>query len=92
MAARLSGMRSTFSTLITAAALAVVSAPAAASAQDFHWRGSIAQGRAIEIKGVNGDVLAEASGSNDVEVVAEKRARRDARQRERQYHAQARLG
>ena len=30
----------------------------------------------IEVKGVNGDVRAEASGSNEVEVVAEKHARR----------------
>ena len=48
-----------------------------ATAQDFNWSGSIAQGRSIEIKGVNGDVRAEPSGSNQVEVVAEKRARRD---------------
>jgi len=48
-----------------------------AAAQDFHWRGSVPQGQAIEIKGVNGDVRAEPSGGNDVEVVAVKRARRD---------------
>ena len=48
-----------------------------AAAQDFNWSGNIAQGRSIEIKGVNGNVLAEPSGSNQVEVVAEKRARRD---------------
>src|SRR4051794_6225423 len=47
-----------------------------AIAQDFHWHGSIAQGQAIEIKGINGDVVAEASGSNDVDVVAVKKARR----------------
>jgi hypothetical protein len=44
-----------------------------AAAQDFQWRGSIPQGQAIEIKGVNGDVRAEPSGSNQVEVVAVKR-------------------
>jgi hypothetical protein len=48
-----------------------------AAAQDFNWSGNIAQGRSIEIKGVNGNVHAEPSGSNQVEVVAEKRARRD---------------
>jgi len=48
-----------------------------AGAQDFNWRGNIAQGQSIEIKGVNGDVRAEPSGSNQVEVVAEKRGRRD---------------
>jgi DUF4097 and DUF4098 domain-containing protein YvlB len=48
-----------------------------AAAQDFHWHGAIPQGQAIEIKGVNGDVRAEPSGSNEVEVVAVKRAHRD---------------
>ena len=48
-----------------------------AAAQDFTWSGAIAQGRAIEIKGVNGDVRAEPSGSNQVEVVAVKTGRRD---------------
>ena len=53
----------------------VIAVPAAA--QDFQWRGTIPQGQAIEIKGVNGDVRAEPSGSNQVEVVAVKRANRD---------------
>jgi hypothetical protein len=48
-----------------------------AAAQDFQWHGAIPQGQAIEIKGVNGDVRAEPSGSNEVEVVAVKHARRD---------------
>jgi hypothetical protein len=51
--------------------------PVTAAAQDFQWRGPVAQGRAIEIKGVNGDVRAEPSGSNEVEVVAVKRGTRD---------------
>ena len=58
-------------------AAAVLLAPAAGAAQDFRWHGSIPQGQSIEIKGVNGDVHAEPSGGNDVEVTAEKRARRD---------------
>src|SRR5262249_34590897 len=62
-------------TALCSAVLLVV--PALASAQDFQWHGSIPLGAAIEIKGVNGDVRAEPSGSNEVEVVAEKRARRD---------------
>ena len=60
--------------LLTAAALLI--APGA-FAQDFTWNGTVAHGRAIEIKGVNGDVRAEPSGSNQVEVVAEKHGRRD---------------
>jgi hypothetical protein len=63
------------STFCLVAALALV--PQAAAAQDFQWHGAIPQGRSIEIKGVNGDVRAEPSGSNEVEVVAVKRANRD---------------
>jgi hypothetical protein len=58
-------------------ALALLAAAMPAVAQDFRWHGSIPQGQSIEIKGVNGDIRAEASGSNEVEVVAEKHARRD---------------
>lgn len=58
------------------AAALLVSTPAWAQ-QDFRWHGSVAQGRAIEIKGVNGDIRAEPSGSNEVEVEAVKSARRD---------------
>jgi len=63
--------------LACTAAAAILLAPAAAAAQDFRWHGSIAQGQSIEVKGVNGDVRAEPSGGNDVEVTADKRARRD---------------
>src|SRR6266513_1792532 len=46
------------------AALTLV--PRAAAAQDeFHWKGKVAPGKAIEIKGVNGDVRAVA-GSGDI--------------------------
>jgi hypothetical protein len=58
-------------------ATALVLVPAAAGAQDFQWHGAVRQGQSIEIKGVNGDVRAEPSGSNEVEVVAVKRASRD---------------
>jgi hypothetical protein len=51
--------------------------PAMTEAQDFNWRGNVNQGQSIEIKGVNGDVRAEPSGSNQVEVVATKSAPRD---------------
>ena len=64
-------------TRLSAIAAALLFTASAASAQDFKWNGSIPQGSSIEIKGVNGDVRAEPSGSNQVEVVAEKRARRD---------------
>jgi hypothetical protein len=63
--------------LSTIPVLALALVPAAAAAQDFQWRGSIPQGQTLEIKGVNGDVHAEPSGGNDVEVTAVKHATRD---------------
>lgn len=60
----------------TLAVLALAAGPSLAAAQDeFHWKGAIAPGKAIVIKGVNGDVSAVA-GSGDVEVTAVKHARR----------------
>jgi Toastrack DUF4097 len=64
-------------TIRTFFAAALLLLPRAASAQDFQWHGAIARGQAIEIKGVNGDVRAEPSGSNEVDVVAVKRGHRD---------------
>jgi hypothetical protein len=46
------------------------------SANEFRWHGQLAQGRSIEIKGINGNVSAEPASGNEVEVVAAKRARR----------------
>ena len=59
------------------AVFALSAAPRSPAADDFQWHGSIGSGHSIEIKGVNGDVRAEPSGSNEVEVVAEKTANRD---------------
>ncbi len=42
---------------------------------EFRWRGQIAPGRAIEIKGVGGDIRAEFTPGAQVEVVAVKRSR-----------------
>jgi DUF4097 and DUF4098 domain-containing protein YvlB len=47
-----------------------------AAAQDFTWKGAIARGSAIEIKGVNGSIDATAGSGNEAEVTAVKRARR----------------
>jgi hypothetical protein len=49
--------------------------PAAAQAP-FQWRGRLASGQTIEIKGINGDVRAIASSSPEVEVAAIRSARR----------------
>jgi hypothetical protein len=42
----------------------------------FHWQGVIEPGNAIEIRGVLGDIRAEPSSGADVEVIANKHARR----------------
>jgi len=44
----------------------------AATAADFDWSGQIATGKAIQIKGINGDITAEATESGKVEVTAVK--------------------
>jgi len=49
---------------------------AGAQPADFSWTGAIAPGKTIEIKGVNGSVHAELATGGQVEVVAQKRARR----------------
>jgi hypothetical protein len=62
--------------VVTLALLAAAAGPSLAAAQgEFHWKGSIAAGKTIEIKGVNGDISAVA-GSGVVEVTAVKHARR----------------
>lgn len=62
------------SLIATTLLLAAPPRPAIAQ-QDFHWKGRIAAGKAIEIKGVNGDVSAVA-GSGEAEVRAVKTAKR----------------
>ena len=63
---------------ILAAALMAAAVPAAqqSAGGDFSWRGMVAPGGELEIKGVNGDVTAEASTSGEAEVVAVMRAQR----------------
>jgi hypothetical protein len=68
----------------TVAAVAAMPGTAAAPAgqqnttsqDEFRWSGRLAQGRTIEVKGINGDVHAEASAGSEVEVVAIKSGRR----------------
>jgi hypothetical protein len=58
------------------AALSFAAAVPTVRAADFHWQGRVAAGSAIEIKGVNGGIDAEAASGSEVEVTATKRARR----------------
>ena len=46
-----------------------------ASAEDFKWSGRLAAGQTLEVKGVNGAIVAE-GGSGDAEVTAVKTARK----------------
>src|SRR3989441_7522539 len=68
-------MRISIVALLPAAAALALAPRTAAAQREFHWKGTVAPGKAIEIKGVNGDVRASA-GSGDVEVTAVKRARK----------------
>lgn len=43
---------------------------------EFTWNGIVAPGQSIEIKGLNGDINAEAASGSEVQVVAVKKARR----------------
>ena len=63
---------------ILATTLLMICGAATASAQstDFRWAGTVERGKAIEIKGVNGELHAEFTSGNQVEVVATKRANR----------------
>jgi putative adhesin len=58
-------------------AVVLVSGASLAFAQnDFNWRGQIASGQTLEVRGVNGEVNASVSGSGDAEVHATKSANR----------------
>lgn len=46
------------------------------AADAFEWRGTVLQGSAIEIKGVNGDLTAEPASGQEVEVTAVRTGRR----------------
>ncbi|MCU1264861.1 MAG: hypothetical protein JWM21_1179 [Acidobacteria bacterium] len=56
-----------------------VTCPTAGQAEKvepFRWTGLVAAGQSIEIKGINGGIIAEPAAGNQVEVVATKKARR----------------
>ena len=65
---------------IGAAALLAAVPAARAQAQDanhWSWHGVVAQGKTVEIRGVNGSIRAEASTGTEVEVTADKHGRDD---------------
>ena len=59
------------------AALEACSAAARRQGQPFHWAGSLAPGKKLTVKGINGSIRAEASGGAQVVVDAEKWGRRN---------------
>ena len=63
-------------TTLLAAALSTLAATVQAQSPDFSWHGTLAVGKTIEIRGVNGRVDAMAATGNTIEVTAVKRARR----------------
>ena len=50
--------------------------PSVTAQKDFRWSGRIAAGRTIAVRGINGDIHAEPSSGDQVEVVADKHGRR----------------
>jgi len=73
------------STMLTGAllagALVAAAAPAAAQTQargdDWQWRGALAAGKTLEVRGINGIIRAEAATDRQAFVTAEKHARHD---------------
>jgi len=55
---------------------AVTAAAAPAQDTDWNWKGAVAAGKSIEIKGVNGDIRATATSGSEVVVRAVKRGRK----------------
>ncbi|MEX2156639.1 MAG: hypothetical protein WD773_07335 [Gemmatimonadales bacterium] len=50
--------------ILAAVAFAAWPPPLAAQDRDFSWRGRLASGKRLEVKGVNGDVRAVAASGN----------------------------
>lgn len=50
---------------------------ALAAEQDFTWRGAVAAGQTLEVKGVNGNIRASAATGSQVEIHAVKRGRKN---------------
>lgn len=62
--------------LLAALMFVLFVAPNARAQSNFQWSGTVQRGKAIEIKGVNGNIRAEFTSGNQVEVTATKDARR----------------
>lgn len=74
--ARLTGAAAALAAALAAPPAAGGTAEPAAGAPDFRWRGHVAEGRTVTVRGVNGSITAT-RGSGDVVVEAVRTARRD---------------
>ncbi len=45
------------------------------TSEEFRWSGTLPAGKTIEVRGINGNIDAQASSSNQIEVVAHKKSR-----------------
>jgi hypothetical protein len=63
-------------TILAAFVALAIPTLAAASQEDFHWSGKVAAGAAVEIKGVNGGIVATGAPGGNVEVTATKKGRK----------------
>jgi DUF4097 and DUF4098 domain-containing protein YvlB len=61
---------------LSALALSALALPALGAQEDFRWSGTVAQGAAVEIKGVNGGITATGTSGGQVEVTAVKKGRK----------------
>jgi len=63
-------------TILAAMAALALAATSWAATEEFHWSGKVAAGAAVEIKGVNGAIVATGAPGGDVEVTALKKGRK----------------
>src|SRR5678815_2982920 len=64
-------------TMLALTTLALVAAlQGGQQSQDFHWTGTLAAGKTLSIKNINGDISAVAASGNQIEVTGIKTARR----------------
>ena len=68
-------MRKSFLATIAIAALAAAPAYSWMDSTGFSWSGRLSNGQTIEVKGVNGDIIARKSDSGEVRVTADKKGR-----------------
>jgi hypothetical protein len=52
------------------------SAAGKSASPDFEWSGKVAPGKSVEIKGINGDIMVDATTGSEVKVTARKSARK----------------